>query len=159
MSGFNKISGEINTITGYSKHLGSKTKYHFDNRTSTTDYDIENWMNFRVNNTPCRFKGIVSLSDGYRVTVVGKGNGEIDVWVLYNETTKMRSTARANNTIGLYLSCFLSIILFGLAFTNTDQISSFVLLLFFGLLSLFTVLCLYKYNKNTEHALRLLSQK
>jgi hypothetical protein len=71
------MSGEINTITVNSKHLGTKTKHDFDNRTSTTDHNIEHWTNFRVNNTPCRFKGILSLSNGDRVTVVGKGTEKL----------------------------------------------------------------------------------
>jgi hypothetical protein len=150
MSELKKISGIITTTTILTHHE-TRTDYdEYDNRMRVhgkTTY----WTVFRVNNTPCRFKGRISLNNGDRVTVVGKGKGELNIWVLYNDTTKIRYSAREKAMIGLVVSILFSISI--IWYLGNDPI-----FLFIGLIGLLAAVYFYLYKKGTDNAFRLLAQ-
>lgn len=145
MSELKKISGVINTSRILSSTSGSvNTSHDYDGR-ATVEGSVRtrHWTTFRVNDTPCRYNGTPSLKDGDRVTVVGKGEGEINVWILYNETTKLRYTGRGGGGL-MYLYGIISIISFN---SSTPQL---------GVVFLLGALYWYKYKRDTKYATKLL---
>lgn len=169
MSELEKFSGLIT----YNTYLSSTSGYV---NTSLVDGDIsgyigtKHWSNFRVNNIPCRMKGTPNMNIGDQVTVVGNRKGELNVLVLYNETTKVRYTVKVVSLIGYYIGIICSIILNGISLLFIfailtglqDPKVSFLFLplsffLIFGLIFLFVTVRNYKSRKDLNNAIKLIN--
>jgi hypothetical protein len=145
MSELEKISGVIDFTTNMSSTTG---QINTDINTGHVYGSIQtgHWINFRVNNRPCKWEGVININNGDQVTVVGKKKAELEVLVLANETTNITYTQNDKSGLLKLYRIYLGTMAVIFLFTLSGNTIATIIFLFFFLVTIYILINLKNVN-------------